>query len=297
MKLKRHKDFIIKESFETLSFDNNDQMNNLYFCNLELDDEEELSVIDDEKEVNIRSYFVDGGKLTIDMSNLKGSNITFNINYLRLRSLNGCPLEVEKFVSNDNYHTNLEGGPEKALEYIIVHNEYLTSLEGCPTEVSMFNINNTNIEDLGGIEDSEMYSISLSDNYKFTSLEGLSEFTSDIHLNNCPKLTILEYIETNQLEYLYINKCPIKTLYHIKDVKINELIIEETNISDIEIEYYKSEDNIIQVDYWTGLFKYAKENDVKSIKEIDFPEEFINSLEDEDLTIIKSSKGLSKFNL
>ena len=57
----------------------------------------------------------------------------------KLKSLEGCPKEVESFsLENCDNISSLEGCPEKAYDFGCYFNPILTSLEGCPKEVKNF---------------------------------------------------------------------------------------------------------------------------------------------------------------
>jgi hypothetical protein len=295
----------INESFNEIDFNDDELMYDLRDAGIYVNDEGELYLSPDrygDIKVTINDGLVSRGKLYIDLSDLNNSKTYLDISEMPLDTLQGMPREVGSFKAYNNSFRTLEGGPIEVTEsYMVYNNKKLKSLYGAPHNAWLLEIVNTGLTDCRGAEQGDYTLIILARNAELTSLQGLPEHVEEgIEINNCFKLESLAGMPTViRGGKIDVKNCPIKTLYHIGYIESETLKIENTKVPSVEYEFFKNSEISDRKEnkYFENLFIFAKNNKPKELELIQFPEEFINELSEEDKTLLRSSKGLAKYDL
>lgn len=135
-----------------------------------------------------------------------------------IKYLNSCPDTVSIFRIMHCGLVSLEGGPEKAGEYLVCDNK-LTSLKGAPEEVKGdFIIDNNPITSLkGGPKTAHRY---LCNNTNIKTLEGGPENAKSFSCWGCPNLTSLKGIEDSDIEFFHCYNTNITSLEYCPNAKV-----------------------------------------------------------------------------
>ena len=173
--------------------------------------------------------------------------------------------------------TTLEGGPEIVHGDFFVHQNYLTDLKGSPKVVKgSFECYSNNLTSLEGCT-SEIGKDFIALNNKLTSLKGGPSIVNqdvDFHLN---LLINLEYFPKN---------------FRHSGVD-SYLTLEETFLHN----------NKKYNNYWSELFIFykffLKNKNFLTVPNLtaNWPKDFINSLNEEDRNLLKSTNAISKYSL
>jgi hypothetical protein len=303
MILKNYTQFI-NENFHPIDFDDDELMYDLAKAGFHFDEEGNPSFPEERSyfEININDGLISQGRMYIDLSYMGSSRMDLDISELPLDYLEGLPEKVRNFKAHNNTFRSLEGGPQDVGEnYSVYHNKRLTSLDGAPLTAYSFEVVNTGIKDCTGTEQSGLVLLYLANNENLTSLRGLPDSIEEtITIRNCRQLETLQYCPESNDDRIIIENCPIKTLYHVRYMDPAKITLNETKVPNVEMQFFFGERYSIEEkdkNYYENLFIFAKKFKPKELGLIQFPEEFINGLSEKDKTLLRSAKGLAKYDL